>query len=134
MPHYSYEKSFKAGTTRAEEETLEMPCHWGILCDIDISFRFGTDRQTYVHLDDKLHQMFPTNPKGDYAFDGYTLHIKDEFELEKGTRKIYLKGWNTGSYAHTVAVAFRIKMPERLSVTEKALWRLVDIWERLTGG
>lgn len=110
-----------------------MPCHWGILCDIDISFRWGTSRLCHVHIDDKLHQAFPTNPKGDYAFDGYTIHITDEYELEKGTRKLILKGWNTGSYAHTVAVAFRIKMPERLSITEKALWRMVELWERLTG-
>jgi len=134
MPHYSYEKTFTPGTTRETEEELEMPCHWGILCDVVISFRTGTDRKTHVHIDESIHQIFPTNAEESYAFDGYTLHIPDEYELLPGTRTIYLRGWNTGTYPHTVAVAFRIKMPERLSKTEELLTEMNKLWRRLTGG
>lgn len=127
MPNYSYEKQFKAGTTEDSQEELEMPCHWGILTDVTITFRSGTDRLCHVHIDETLHQIYPTNPKGNYAFDGYTLHISGEYELLPGTTKIYLRGWNTGNYPHTVAVTFTIKIPERLSTTEKLLRELVEL-------
>ena len=133
MPHYSYEKTFKAGTTKDAQEELEMPCHWGILCDVHVSFRWGTDRKCHVHIDESLHQIFPTNPDGNYAFDGYTLPVRDEYELLPGTRKIHLRGWNEGIYPHTVAVAFRIKIPGRLTKTEELLNRLLRIWERVMG-
>lgn len=133
MPHYSYEKTFTAGKSKTTQEELEMSCHWGILCDITISWRAGTDRQTHVHIDDGLHQIYPTNPKGDYAFDDYTLRITGEYELTKGTRKLYLRGWNTGVHDHEVAVTFRIKIPERLSIADKALVKLVKMFERFIG-
>jgi hypothetical protein len=133
MPHYSYEKTFTPGTTRETEEELEMPCHWGILCDVIISFRTGTDRKTHVHIDESIHQIFPTNPNGDYAFDGYTSFINDEYELLQGTRTIYLRGWNTGTYPHTVAVSFRIKPPPALTTLETTVNRMLKLWERLTG-
>jgi len=131
VPHYSYEKTFTPGATRETEEELEMPCHWGILCDIVLSFRSGTDRKTHVHIDESIHQIFPTNAEESYAFDGYTLPITDEYELLPGTRTIYLRGWNEGTYPHTVAVAFRIKMPERLTKTEEALTKILKLWQRV---
>jgi hypothetical protein len=133
VPHYSYEKTFAAGTSRDSQEALEMPCHWGILCDVHIAFRWGTSRLCHVHLDDGLHQIFPTNPEGTYAFDGYTLPLEGEYELQPGTRKIYLRGWNEGNHPHTVAVAFRVRIPERLTATEQLLLRLVEVLERMLG-
>lgn len=129
MPNYSYEKTFTAGKTKTEEEELEMPCFWGVLTNITISFRFGTDRTTHVHIDDGLHQIFPTNAKETYAYDGYTLEIKDKYELLPDTRKIYLRGWNEGTYPHTVAVSFEIQPPERYTPLEKALFKLISILE-----
>lgn len=133
LPHYSYEKTFSAGTTEDDQEELEMPCAWGILCDVDIAFRHGTDRKCKVHIDDGLHQAFPTNPEANYAFDGFTLHIADEYELPSGTRKIYLRGWNEGVHPHTVAVSFRVKLPQRLTKTEQALVEILQYFQLLLG-
>lgn len=134
MPQYSYEKTFTAGTTEATQEEKEMPCHWGILKDVHISFRWGTGRLCHVHIDESLHQIFPTNPEGNYAFDGYTLPITDEYVLLPGVSKIYLRGWNEGSYNHTVAVAFKIEIPERLSKVEKLLERQYELFKELMYG
>lgn len=131
MPHYSYEHTFAAGGSEDNQEQLEMPCFWGMLTNVIISFRFGTDRKCHVHIDDGLHQIFPTNPEANYAFDGIAILIEDKYELLPDTRKIYLRGWNTGQFPHTVAVAFEIKPPERYTVTEVALLKLVNIIERL---
>jgi hypothetical protein len=134
MPHYSYEKTFTAeGSVNAPEE-LEMPCAWGILTDVVIAFRFGTDRTTHVHIDDALHQIFPTNPKETYAFEGYTLTITDKYELLPDTRKIYLRGWNEGTYPHTIAVAFKVELPERFTPAENAIIKLAKLWEQAIYG
>lgn len=133
MPHYSYEHTFTAGGTRAEEEELEMKCHWGILCEVVISFPWGAMRKCHVHIDGSLHQIFPTNPEEAYAFNGFNLNIEDEYEIEKGVTKLYLRGWNEGTHNHTIRVAFRIKLPERLSRTDQLLEKILGNWERLMG-
>jgi len=134
MPHYSYEYTFEAGHTKDSQEELEMPCAWGILTNVVIAFRFGTDRKCHVHIDEVLHQIFPTNPESDYAYDGYTLTISDRYELLKDTRKIYLRGWNEGDYPHTIAVSFEIQMPERYTPAEAAIIKLVNLLDALIFG
>ena len=133
MPHYSYEHTFKANGTEEEQEELEMPCHWGILTDVTITFMAGCRGVVHVHVDDGLHQVFPTNAEETYALDNYTLLIQDEYELLASTRKLYLRGWNEGQYDHTIKVTFKIKMPERLTTTEQLLDRLLRLWETLVG-
>lgn len=133
MPHYSFSKTFSSGGNKTSQEELVMECHWGILTDVAITFAPGCHRVCHVHVDEALHQIFPTNPEADYAGDGYTLLIKDEYTLLPGTKKICLRGYNTGIYDHTIEVSFRIKLPERYTPMETALFRLIKILERMLG-
>lgn len=133
MPHYSYTKTFTAGKSKTSEEELVCPCIWGIVTDVTITFPAGCHGYCHVHLDDGPHKMFPTNPESDYALDDWTLHIDDEYELEKDSTKIYLRGYNTGTYNHTITVTFRVKLPERYTPLEKALFKLIDIMQKLLG-
>jgi len=133
LPHYSYRKTFQPGTTPEEAEELEMPCHWGILTDVRITFPPGCHGVCHVHVDEALHQIFPTNPEDDYALDGYTVLIDDEYELLPDTRMLYLRGYNTGTYQHTIDVSFTVKPYERYTPLEQALFRLIKIMERLMG-
>lgn len=110
-----------------------MKCHWGILTDVAITFAPGCHRVVHVHIDEALHQIFPTNPEADYRGDGYTLEIRDEYELPPGTTKIHLRGYNVGIYEHEITVSFRIKLPERYTPMETALFRLIKILERMLG-
>jgi len=133
MPHYSYTKTFAAGTTKTSQEKLKMNCHWGILTDMAITFPAGCHGECHAHIDESLHQIFPTNTEADYALDGYTLLIRDEYELLPGTKQIYLQGYNTGKYDHAIDVSFLIKLPERYTPMETALFRLITILERMLG-
>lgn len=133
MPNYSYNKTFTAGKTKTSQESLEMKCHWGILEEVHISFMHGTGRLCHVHIDESLHQIYPTNPEETYAFDGYTLPIKGDYVLLPGVNKLFLRGWNTGSYDHNVAVAFSIKVPDRFSEVEKLLQEQIKYWKELLG-
>lgn len=133
MPHYSYRHTFAAGGSKNEPEELEMPCSWGILTDVTLSFPPGCHGVVHVHVDESLHQIFPANQEDDYAFDGFPLQIGDEYELLQGTRTIYLRGYNLGTYPHTIDVAFNVKLPGRYSAAEEALIGLVQVLKRLTG-
>ena len=133
MPHYSVTKTFTAGGSKTSPEELEIKCIWGIVTDVTITFPAGCHGVCHVHLDDELHQMFPTNPEGDYALDDWTLKIDDEYKLLSDKRKVYLRGYNTGTYDHTIAVTFRVKLPDEHTPLEMALFKLINIMEKLLG-
>lgn len=131
MPHYSYEYTFEAGTSITEQEELEMPCAWGILTNVLIAFAAGCHGVVHVHLDESLHQIFPTNPNGQYAFDNVTVPIHDKYELLPATRKIYLRGWNEGTYDHTIRVSFEIEPAEPVSAVDKATLSIAELLKRV---
>lgn len=133
MPHYSYEKTFSAGTDANSQEEKEMKCAEGILTDLAISFPAGCHGVVHVHIDEALHQIFPTNAESNYALDDFTLPINDRYQLGTGTRKIILKGWNEGTYNHTIRIAFKIETPTQLNKAEQALYYILELLERIFG-
>jgi uncharacterized phage protein gp47/JayE len=131
VPHYSYEKTFTAGTDAKSQESLEMKCAEGVLTDVAISFPAGCHGVVHVHLDEALHQVFPTNAESNYALDDFTLPINDRYNLGTGTKKLILKGWNEGTYNHTIRVAFRIVTPDQLTVAEQVLLSIFNLLNRI---
>lgn len=131
MPHYSYEYTFEEGHTKETEEYLEMPCAWGTLTDMTITWADGCHGVVHVHIDQELHQIFPTNAEADYAMDGYTLLITDEYTLIEGTRKIYLRGWNEGIYPHKISVSFTVVPFERTTPVEDVLLKILSVLQRI---
>jgi hypothetical protein len=131
MPHYSYEYTFEEGHSAETPETLEMPCAWGKLTNMNISFPAGCHGVTHVHIDQELHQIFPTNAEADYALDDYTLLITDEYDLIESTRKIYLRGWNEGCYPHKISVSFTVIPFERMTPAEQAILQILQVLQRI---
>jgi hypothetical protein len=131
MPHYSYDYTFEEGHSKETQESLEMPCAWGTLTDVNISFPAGCHGVVHVHIDQELHQIFPTNAEADYALDDFTLSIKDEYELIEGTRKIYLIGWNEGTYPHKISVSFTVVPFERMTAAEQAILEILRVIKRI---
>ncbi len=133
MPNYSYEKTFTAGKDATSQEKVEMPCAWGVLKDVTISFPAGCHGYMHVHIDDELHQIFPTNAEATYSLDNFTLHITDTYVLPDKKRKIYLRGWNEGAYEHTISVTFTVTPYEEYNPVERVLLKILNILERLFG-
>jgi len=131
MPHYSYEYTFEEGHSKQSQESLEMPCAWGTLTDVNISFPAGCHGVVHVHIDQELHQIFPTNAEADYALDDYTLPITDEYELIEATRKIYLRGYNEGCYPHKISVSFTVVPFERTTPVEEVLLKILSVLQRI---
>jgi len=131
VPHYSYEYTFEEGHSKQSQESLEMPCAWGTLTNMNISFPAGCHGVVHVHVDQELHQIFPTNAEADYALDDYTLPITDEYELIEGTRKIYLTGWNEGIYPHKISVSFTVIPFGRITPVEDVLLKILSVLQRI---
>jgi uncharacterized phage protein gp47/JayE len=123
--------TFSAGHTSKNQQSLEMKCAEGVLTDVAISFPAGCHGVVHVHLDEALHQVFPTNAESNYALDDFTLPINDRYQLGTGTKKLILKGWNEGTYDHTIRVAFRIVTPDQLTVAEQLLLSIFNLLNRI---
>ncbi len=116
-----------------QPEELEMKCCWGTVKDVTITFPAGCHNVCHAHIDDELHQMFPTNPEGDYALNDVTLPIDDEYGLLADKVKIYLRGYNTGIFNHEISVTFKVIPPSVFTPIETILLRILKILERVTG-
>ncbi len=133
MPNYSYSKTFVIGTDKDSPEQLEMPCHWGTLRETTISFPDGCHGVAHVHVDDGLHQIYPTNPEETYALDGFTLIITDRYKIMEGTSKLWLRGYNKGIYPHTVKVTLTIEVDYVPNPAEEAILGIFKLLRRLFG-
>jgi len=133
VPNYSYSKTFKVGTDKESQESLEMLCHWGILRETAISFPDGCHGVCHVSINDGLHQVYPTNPEETYALDGFTLIIKDKYKIVPDTRKLTLKGYNLGIYEHTIKVTFTIEVDYVPNPVEEATLGIFKILKKIFG-
>ena len=127
MPHYSYEHTFIAGGDKAHQEEEEMECSQGILKNVMIAFAAGCHGVVHIHIDETLHQIFPTNPNGTYKFNDVAVIIYSPYVLLPSTRKIYLRGWNEGIYNHTIYLSFEIEPAEKVSAVDKAILEMAKI-------
>lgn len=110
-----------------------MPCHWGTIKKATISFPDGCHGVCHVHIDAGLHQIYPTNPEGDYALDGFTLVIEDPFKIADGVKKLQLRGYNKGIYEHEIKVTFTIEVDYIPNVVEEAILGIYNLLKRIFG-
>jgi len=133
VPDYSYSKTFAVGTDKTSEEELEMLCHWGTVKETAIHFPDGCHGVIHVHIDDGLHQVYPTNPEADYALDGFTRIIRDRYKLMPGTKKLILKGYNLGIYPHTIKVMFTVEVDYIPNPAEQAMIGIYNLLKKIFG-
>lgn len=110
-----------------------MPCTYGILTDVNISFPMGCNGFVHIHIDYGLHQVYPTNPEDNFALSGHVLPIVDRYKLSDNTENLYLKGWNEGIYNHTIEVSFTIISDFKPTPAEEAILKIQNILKRLVG-
>lgn len=78
---YDYAITVPAGT--AEEDPVETEMHLtaGVIHRVEIEFRSGTDFRVACRIIRGTHQLFPTNPEGEFRADGRTIAFDDNLEL-----------------------------------------------------
>ncbi len=84
-------------------ETLKLT--HGVITSVRLDFKHGTDHLVHVALQRGLHQVYPTNPDGDFNLDGVYCSFDDFYKLTAEPYELTVEGWSPGTtYPHVVDV------------------------------
>ncbi len=82
---------------------------YGIVRHVAIAFPPGPKGLTHLVIRRYEHQVWPTNPDGNFAWDNYTIEFSEEFDLTTRPHTLTLVGWNEDdTHKHTVTVRFEL--------------------------
>lgn len=110
---YEFVLTVPAGTEKEAQESLECDLDYGIITLVEVSFPPGPRRLVYVCIDDKLHQLWPTNPEGAFRGDNWTIRFTARHPLLEPPYMLKLRGWSPDcTYPHDITVRFEVLPPE----------------------
>ena len=88
---------------------VELKLTHGVIHYIEIGFPAGCAGLAHLVLLHGEHQLYPTNPEGSFAANGYVIPINDYFELFYAPFEITLRGWNLDdTFPHTLSVRINV--------------------------
>jgi hypothetical protein len=110
---YEFVLTVPAGTQEDEPEELECWMDYGIITLAEVSFPPGCRRYVYVCIDDKLHQVWPTNPEGAFRSDNWTIRFTARHPLLEPPYMLKLRGWSPdANHDHDITARFEVLSPE----------------------
>lgn len=94
--------------------TTTMYLTHGIIHQVEVAFPSGAAALVHASIYRFEHQVWPTNPDHDFAWDDYNVVIRNEsFGLVTRPYIMTLRAWSEDdSYQHTIAARIGIKQPE----------------------
>jgi len=116
---YEFDITIPANTAKADWERVDCLLTYGIIRHVEVAFPPGPYGLAHVVIYRFEHQVWPTNPESDFAWDNYTIAFDEEFALDVWPYTMSVRGWNEDdTYQHTVTVRFEIGGRE---------WSLADL-------
>ena len=113
--HYAGQFTVTAVSTLKSQSSLKIIITEGILHSGIFFFPAGCRGTVYLHLDHAIHQIWPTNPSGTFAFENYVHEVKDYYRIPPGVKQLELKGYSVNAdNDHTIQWAFTINRPEEV--------------------
>jgi len=111
---YRYSLTVPASTPSTAPVTKRMYLCHGIIHQVEVGFPPGCAGLVHVVIFRFEHQVWPTNPDGEFAWDDYNVVITDEdFGLVHRPYTLSLRAWSQDdSYRHTITCRIGIKKPE----------------------
>lgn len=124
---YSFDITVSANTLESDKQETRLKLTYGIIHQIDIIFPRGCAGLVYCHLNDALHQVFPTNPDGDFSGDGFPITGKIFHEVAEEPFELQAWTWNKDdTYDHTITVRIWILKPWQLMPFSEQMWRYAE--------
>lgn len=112
---FEYTLTVAAGKTEAEPATLDMPIAAGVIHRIEVDGHPGCNGMVYVTINRALHQVFPTNPDGQFRPRGFPKAGTVYEELLQPPFELTAKGWSPDcTYPHDITISLWILPKERL--------------------
>ncbi len=112
---YSYAITVPAGTTEANPVVTRLKLTSGIIHQVDVEFRSGTDFRVGVRINQGLHQVYPTNPDGELKADGRPIIFPDYLKIATGGEDLTVYCYApTAIYDHVIYIKLGILSEDEL--------------------
>lgn len=103
--YYSFAITLPRSTAEGTPVTEVMKLTQGVIHRVEVQFPIGCMGLAHCQLRYQEHQLYPTNPDGDFASDGYIIPIDDYFPMDTEPYALKFIGWNDDdTYQHIVTV------------------------------
>lgn len=106
---YSFDVTVPALTTEASavEQTAEMVP--GLIHRVELQFPKGCVGLVKARVWHAAHQLWPSNPGGSIASDGFLVAWDERWELAEEPMRLRLQVWNDDdTFAHTLTFRFAL--------------------------
>ncbi len=101
--------STPADTARSSPQETILELAWGVIHRVDVGFPPGTQGRLHVAIDRDGRQLYPSNPQGNWAWEGIFLPHPTWFPLEEAPFAVVARTWNHDTtFAHAVTLQFLI--------------------------
>ncbi len=93
----------------------------GTVHRVEVEFPAGCMGLAHCRIMRGLHQLWPTNPDGSFATDGYTIAFNEATELADEPLALKASGWNLDdTYAHTITWRFALIEASKIGAGERS--------------
>lgn len=102
---YDFAITIPAGTSEDDPVEEELKLTHGVIHRVEVEFYPGPRRYVGLRIYHQEHQLYPTNPDGEFKTDGYTIAFDDFFELKTAPYALKARGYSPDAdYSHVVTV------------------------------
>jgi len=102
---YETSLAVPAGTPADAPVETELHATHGVITRVEIEFNPGCTQMVHVVLLHMNHQVWPTNPGGDFASDSHVVGFDDYYELFDVPYDLVVRAWTDGTdYDHDIRV------------------------------
>lgn len=102
--------------TNKLKTTLQLAA--GKITEVHLQFPPGLDGLAHIAINDGLHQLWPTNPEGDFCTSEDVITFAEDIDIGPDTAQLTAYTWNLDdTYDHTITVRIVVATP-----AEKTSW------------
>jgi len=106
---YDVTLTVPASTTEADPAELRVRLTKGIIVKVRVGIPDGAANEVHVVIVRGAHQVWPTNPDGNFAWNDYVHEIEASYVLEDHPLIMRVVAWNEDTINdHQVAVGFNL--------------------------
>ena len=113
---YDFAITVPANTAERSPVKQALKLTHGVIHGVEVQFPIGTRCRVHCKLLANGHQVWPTNPEGNLASDGFVVAWDDFYELKRAPYQLRAVCWSTAdTYAYDIAFRFAILPKETIS-------------------
>ena len=104
-----YEFTVTVPITATQDDPVEqrMKLTKGVIHRVEVQFPIGTRALIHVQIYDDGHQIWPTNPDGNFNTDGYTIGWDEHYEITSGHHELRAVCWSTAdTFPYDIDIRF----------------------------